>query len=237
MLLREYIRTLIESDSCPRPKVLFMAGGPGSGKSRVISQLGLTDDFKVINPDKYYEEMLKIEEIPLDTNNILKNYSKIKKEYLEAVESDDSKRVEMLAPEYNRLKSILSKNMKLFNRARSMAKQEREDCFSNLENYLVDGTGGNYREIFKQVVQARESGYDVGMVYVHVPLDVSIERDEKRGMEGGRSLGSSIVKRSWNAASKNIEKYKSLFNKNFFYLESSSEVETISSDIRRFITS
>lgn len=237
MLLREYIRILIESDSCPSPKVMFMAGAPGSGKSRVIRQLNLREVFKVINPDDYYEEMLRVEDIPLDINSILKNYSRIKKDYSEAVESNDLERIEMLTPEYNRLKNILSKNMKLFNRARSMAKQERESCFLNLENYLVDGTGGNYREISKQVEQAKEKGYDVGMIYVNVPLESSIERDVKRGELGGRSLGTSIVKRSWNAVAKNKESYQSMFGKSFFYLENSDDAGSISSQIRRFIES
>ena len=49
-LLREYIRILLEQDEAP--KVVFMAGGPGSGKSTVIRQLGLSDRLDVINPDE-----------------------------------------------------------------------------------------------------------------------------------------------------------------------------------------
>ena len=237
MLIREYIRILFEIDGCPKPKIVFMAGGPGSGKSRVISQLNLSDDFRVINPDDYYEEMLKAEEIPLDINSILRSYSEIKKEYMNAVENNEIQKVEELTPEYERLRSILSKNMKIFNKARSIAKQEREECFLNLENYLVDGTGGNYREIIKQVNQARDKGYDTAMIYVHVPLEVSIERDVSRGESGGRSLGRSIVKRSWNAVSKNKEKYQQVFGENFFFLESSSDTALIGPEVRRFIES
>ena len=75
------------------------------------------------------------------------------------------------------------------------------------------------------------------MIYVNVPLESSIERDEKRGELGGRSLGSSIVKRSWNAVAKNKESYQSMFGKSFFYLENSDDTGSISSQIRRFIES
>jgi dephospho-CoA kinase len=43
-----------------QPKAIFMAGPAGSGKTTILNQLGL-QDFKVINVDDVYEELLKTE--------------------------------------------------------------------------------------------------------------------------------------------------------------------------------
>ena len=59
ILLREYIRAILVETLCPVPKAIFMAGGPGSGKSTVIKALGLRQKLHVVNPDDTYEESLK----------------------------------------------------------------------------------------------------------------------------------------------------------------------------------
>jgi len=43
-----------------KPKAIFMAGPAGSGKTTILNQLGL-QNFKVINVDDVYEELLKTE--------------------------------------------------------------------------------------------------------------------------------------------------------------------------------
>jgi predicted kinase len=61
--------TLPNPDHSPRPKkkVIFMAGGPGSGKSNVINQLGLKEQgFKVVNQDISLEWLMKNHGMPTD---------------------------------------------------------------------------------------------------------------------------------------------------------------------------
>jgi predicted kinase len=51
----------------PKKKVIFMAGGPGSGKSNVIKQLGLKGQgFKVVNQDISLEWLMKNHGMPTD---------------------------------------------------------------------------------------------------------------------------------------------------------------------------
>jgi predicted kinase len=51
----------------PKKKVIFMAGGPGSGKSNVINQLGLKEQgFKVVNQDISLEWLMKNHGMPTD---------------------------------------------------------------------------------------------------------------------------------------------------------------------------
>lgn len=221
ILIREYIRALLQESICPFPKAVFMAGGPGSGKSTVIKKLGLSSSLKVINPDDAYEESLKAAGIPLDRNTMFKRYKKIKDKYLTATASKDAATMLELEPEYLALRSIMSKNMKLFTAARAAAKRTQEEVTCDRQNFLIDGTGGNAKQIANQVKELRLLGYDVAMVFVDVPLETSVERNRQRGAAGGRQLADKTVEKSWNAVSRSKEFYNDFFGRNFFYIDAS----------------
>jgi len=221
-IIRKYVRyILLEDSKCQVPKAIFMAGGPGSGKSTVIKRLGLTGKIKVINADDAYEIGLKAAGIPLDREDIMSQYKPIKKEYLNAIEDNDVKTVDRLEPEYQKLRSILSKNMKIFTAARKDAKGVQNYLTSCREDFLVDGTGGDYRVVSRQIRNLIDAGYSVAMIYVAVPLEVSLERNKARGIQGGRRLADTSVERSWSAVNKNKEAYSKLLGLNFFFVDAS----------------
>jgi dephospho-CoA kinase len=222
MNLRTYIRALLLENMSSAPKVIFMAGGPGSGKSTTLRRLGLAN-IKIINPDDMYEEMLTAEGIPLDRNKIFSDYGPVRREYLQAKEEGDTEKMLELEPEYERLRALLSRNMVLFNRARADAKKRKLSARESRENYIVDGTGGNFKEILKQFQAAKDAGYDPAMIYVHVPQETSVERDMLRGQRGKRSLGRSVVERSWQAVNNNLDAYRDLFENNFFMIRSTDD--------------
>ena len=61
--------TMPNPEGIPQPgrKVIFMAGGPGSGKSTVIKGLGLTEQgFKIVNQDISLEWLMKNHGLPTD---------------------------------------------------------------------------------------------------------------------------------------------------------------------------
>ncbi len=238
-LLQEYIRILLEQ--ADTPKVIFMAGGPGSGKSTVIRALGLADRLEVINPDDQYEETLRAEGIPSDRAALLDEYKPLKDQYTAAQEAGDEDTVASLEPEYFRLRNLLSRNMVLFNQARKGAKQAQSDHMAAGEEFLVDGTGGNYNEIAKQVEKLESAGYDVGMIFIDVPVETSVARDFTRGEQGGRRLGAKSVERSWAAVDSNKPLYEELFGDDFFYVDASEEafedsIDLISAEVSRFLS-
>lgn len=237
-LLRKYVRLLIEE--VDTPKVIFMAGGPGSGKSTVIRNLGLSNRLKIINPDDQYEETLRAEGIPMDRQSLLDEYKPLKDEWEAAKEAGNDILAADLEPEYLRLRSLLSRNMSLFNMARKDAKEAQTDHIAAGEEFLVDGTGGNYNEIAIQVKKLESAGYDVGMIFIDVPMETSIARDNARGERGGRRLGAKTVERSWSAVSENMPLYEKLFGEDFFYVDASEDafqesVNSISADVMRFL--
>jgi len=67
--------TIPNPDGTPKPqrKVIFLAGGAGSGKSNVIKQLGLKDQgFKVVNSDISLEWLKKNSGLPADMRDLTK---------------------------------------------------------------------------------------------------------------------------------------------------------------------
>ncbi len=238
-LLREYIRRLLQ-EGVGAPKVIFMAGGPGSGKSTVIRNLGLGGRLELINPDDQYEETMRAEGVPMDRSSLLDEYKPLRTEYLAAEEAGDTETMAELEPEYLRLRGVLSRNMTLFNQARQAAKVKKEEHMAAGGEFLVDGTGGNYNEIASQVEKLESAGYDVAMIFIGVPMETSVERDRARGERGGRHLGRKTVEKSWKAVDANRERYEDLFGEDFFYVDNDgenfvSEIDAISAGVQRFM--
>ena len=224
--LRQYIRYLIK-ESSRSPKVIFMAGAPGSGKSTVIRKLGLMGKFKIVNPDDFYEADLKHHGIPFDQSKMFSDYKKAKINLEDATLAGDTEAINAATLEVEKIRSLLSQNMKLFNAARKKAKSLAMEFRDLNLDYLIDGTGGNYNEIAKQVRDLKGLGYNVSMIYIDVPLEISLERNRSRGERGGRRLGDYAVEKSWNSVNKNIEKFSELFGENFFHIDADpQEFET-----------
>ena len=241
-IIRKYIRALLREqfELCPYPKAIFMAGGPGSGKSTVIRALGIRQNMPIINPDDVYEESLKAAGIPLQRGDLVSDYKAIKSRYNKAEEEGDLELVAQLEPEYLALRAIMSQNMKLFAAARKAAKEEQHDRACERQSFLVDGTGGDSRAILKQLKDLRSQGYDVAMIFVDVPLETSIARNQARGARGGRGLHDDTVRKSWSAVNKNKELYSDVFGEKFFYIDASEgrfdeSVESIRSRVQSFL--
>lgn len=238
-LLERVIKKILLEELCPFPKAVFMAGGPGSGKSTVLRKIGILGRIEVINPDDVYEESLRAAGLPLDRSKIIERYKEIKSEYSEAVDSGDSETVIALEPEYLALKSILSQNMKLFSAARKAAKQRQNDLACQEQSFIIDGTAGQYKVIVNQVEKLKELGYEVGMIYIDVPLETSLQRNRERGNIGGRGLLDSEVEKSWTSVSKNLEPYMKYFGDNLFYVDAredkfDSSIEEIKQEVLNF---
>ena len=237
--LRAYIRKLIV-EATEAPQVIFMAGGPGSGKSTVIRTLGLANRLEVINPDDAYEAALRAEGVPLDRKSLLDEYKPLKDRYFSAVDSGDDALAQSLEPEYLRLRALLSRNMQLFAGARRDARARQEELLASGGEFLVDGTGGNSKEILKMSGRLKEAGFEVGMIFIDVPMETSVARDRSRGERGGRHLGRQTVERSWNSVNKNKELYQNYFAENFFYIDASegefeNSIQSAAPAVRRFL--
>jgi len=131
-------------------------------------------------------------------------------------------------------REIRSQQGKLFVQAQNKAREQTRELMTKKSDIIIDGTGGSYNNIRKAKERLEDAGYDVAMIYVDVPLEVSLSRNEARGKAGGRKVKPERVEKSWKAVNKNKKPYAGLFGSNFFYFDGASEeAEEQVADIKR----
>lgn len=213
LILENWRRYLKEQQE--RETVIFMAGGPGSGKSTVLRKLGI--DLTVINADDFYEQsLINDPELSLQGKvKVMKAFKKVRKELEENPDQPELER------ELARLRNLLSKYSKAFNAA---LKAKREMIASRPGGgFVIDGTGGDIPNIRRQKKELEEEGYNVAMIFVDVDMDTAIERNRFRGASGGRELLDAEVIRSHESIQKNKPTLMSLFGDNFIYVNATDE--------------
>ena len=135
-------------------------------------------------------------------------------------------------------REIRSQQGTLFVQAQNKAKEKTRELVTKKADIIIDGTAGSYINIRKAKERLETAGYDVAMIYVDVPLDVSLARNEKRFEQGGRKVKPERLEKSWNAVNKNKDAYVSLFGSNFFYFDGADEKpdEQVADMKRKFIS-
>ena len=190
-------------------KVVFLAGGPGSGKSTAVRKMVFPDRYglKNVNVDSAFELFLKQAGASMDMTG--------------------GSREER------------SSRMKSFNRARSLTKRKKENYIEGRLGLVIDGTGGSFSKIKKQKENLEALGYDTFMLYVDTTLDTAIDRNVKRGAKGGRRLRDEDLIRSWSAVNKNKEPYQDLFGENIVIVDGNTfdpkEISRQSKIIQKFV--
>ena len=188
-------------------KAVFMAGGPGSGKSYVAAQIfGIpkkinvsVSGMKSVNSDTEFEYLLKKYgfetvggglDIDLWPDDVFQSV---------AVGDEDSET------------PSLRKYAKLMTKAR------REQYMNGRLGMIIDGTGHDYAKLSKEKAQLEKLGYDCFMVFVNTSLDVA----QKRNQERARSLPEDLLTKSWKDVQNNLGKFQGLFSGNFAVVDNS----------------
>lgn len=176
-------------------KCVFMAGGPGSGKSFVADELfGLDAGFKssfshyglkVVNSDNMFEYLLK------KLNVSPKDLAKI--------EAEHPNQFHYLTqdPEGPRA------------RAKVLTAKQQHMYMEGKLGLIVDGTGDDYEKMRAKKKHAEDAGYDTCMVFVNTTLEVAHDRNRKRS----RSLPDAMVEEIWRSCQHNRERYSHLFGR------------------------
>jgi 5'(3')-deoxyribonucleotidase len=173
-------------------KAVFLAGGPGSGKTTAANQIfGVTSDsfavsgLKPVNSDKFFEFLLKSRNLPTD---------------LAAMSPEEFERVTK-GPNSER------------ERAKGMMKNVYTYYVGGRLGIMIDGTGDDSIKTRKQAEELQQAfGYDVAMVFVNTSLEKAIDRNNNRD----RKLPEDLVTNIWNDAQKAKEEHKRFFGANFF---------------------
>ena len=178
-------------------KCVFMAGGPGSGKSFTAMEIFGIDKklkssfssfgLKSINSDSAFEAGLK------------KN----------GIDPKDLARIEREEPEL--WDKITSTPGGIRDKAKQLTAKQKQFYEAGRLGMIIDGTGHVYSKIQKNKKYAESLGYDTYMVFVNTSLEVAQERNKKRE----RVLPDDLLEKSWKDVQNNLGKFQNLFGSNF----------------------
>ena len=178
-------------------KCVFMAGGPGSGKSFTAMEIFGIDKklktsfsstgLKSVNSDSAFEAGLK------------KN----------GIDPKDLARIEREEPEL--LDKITATPGGIRDKAKQLTKKQKSFYEAGRLGMVIDGTGHVYSKIQKNKKYAESLGYDTYMVFVNTSLEVAKERNLQRE----RVLPDDLLEKSWKDVQNNLGKFQNLFGGNF----------------------
>jgi predicted kinase len=195
-------------------KCVFMAGGPGSGKSYVAKEIfGMPNeksistkyDMKVVNSDTEFEHLLSkygLETAEWETLDI----DQWPDEVLMVATGEDSKG--------NKLDP---NQMSIRDKAKGITKKRLKKYTEGRLGVIIDGTGHDFAKLKSKKKEMEHLGYDCYMVAVNTSLDVAKSRNQTRK----RALPEDILVKSWQNVQANISKFKGLFRSNFKIVDNS----------------
>ena len=182
-------------------KCVFMAGGPGSGKSFTAKEIfGVGKNslaslsvggLKLVNSDIAFEKGLK------DNGINPKELGKIEQEDPELWDK------------------ITKGDTSIRGKAKSITKKQQDFYEAGRLGMIIDGTGDEVNKIKKKKQHAESLGYDCYMVFVNTSLEVALERNRNRD----RVLSDELVTEIWKACQNNLGAFQSIFGGNFVIVD------------------
>lgn len=182
-------------------KAFFMAGGPGSGKSYVateifdfpkgaVSSVSYATGLKLVNNDNAFEKGLK------DAGYSPSDLAKL------ATDPEEWAKV-----------------MVIRDRAKRITKKFQENYITSRLGQVIDGTGKDYNKIRGHRELYKDMGYDTYMVFVNTSLEVALERNQMRE----RKLEDKMVAKMWKEVQDNLGKFQKLFGADKMLIVDNSE--------------
>ena len=197
-------------------KCVFMAGGPGSGKSFTAMEIFGIDKrtkqsfsatgLKTVNSDSAFEAGLK------------KN----------GINPKDLARIEKEEPEL--WDKITKDPGGIRSQAKQLSQKQKQFYEAGRLGMIIDGTGHEYTKIDKLKKHAESLGYDTYMVFVNTSLEVAKERNLQRD----RVLPDELLTKSWQDVQNNLGKFQNLFGGNFRIVDN-TVYKPITKDVQKAI--
>jgi predicted kinase len=187
-------------------KAVFLAGGPGSGKTYIAKGLfGIPDrinvsqtGMKMVNSDKELKYLLNKFGFGTDLDSLPDEV------FANLTNPSD--------PKYSGLRTF----------AKDLTGQRRKLYQNGRLGMIIDGTGDEFNKISMEKKELEAVGYDCYMIFVNTSLDVALERNEKRD----RILPEKIVKDSHKAVTQNMGGYQGLFGgSNFMIVDNNKTLD------------
>ena len=194
-------------------KAVFLAGGPGSGKTYIakglfgipervnVSQSGL----KMVNSDKELKYLLN--KYGFGTN-------------LDALPDEVFANLTGDGPQASGLRKF----------AKDLTAERRRLYQNGRLGMIIDGTGDDYQKIAGEKAELEKIGYQTYMIFVNTTLEVALERNENRD----RVLPEKIVSDSHKEVNRNIGAFQGLFGSGNFMIVDNNTFKTEEQAKKRF---
>ena len=182
-------------------KAVFLAGGPGSGKTYVVKQL-----FGI--PDRYNISMTGLKMVNSD-----KELKFLLNKYGFGTELD-----KMPDEVFKDLTGKGGSGLRDF--GKSLTKQRMKLYQQGKLGMIIDGTGHDFGKIQRMKADLEADGYDTYMVFVNTSLEVA----QKRNQERDRVLPPDLLEKSWKDVQKNLGSFQALFKNNFVIVDNSNHL-------------
>ena len=186
-------------------KAVFLAGGPGSGKTYIakglfgipervnVSQSGM----KMVNSDKELKYLLNKYGFGTD---------------LDSLPDEVFKNLTGDGPQASGLRKF----------AKDLTAERRRLYQNGRLGMIIDGTGDDFKKISGEKAELEKIGYQTYMIFVNTTLEVALERNELRD----RVLPQSIVSDSHKEVNRNIGAFQGLFgSSNFMVVDNNDTID------------
>jgi len=194
-------------------KAVFLAGGPGSGKTYIAKGLfGIPDrvnvsqtGMKMVNSDKELKYLLNKFGFGTDLDSL-------PDEVFANLTGD--------GPQSSGLRKF----------AKDLTAERRRLYQSGRLGMIIDGTGDDFQKISREKAELEKIGYQTYMIFVNTTLEVALQRNELRD----RVLPQSIVSDSHKEVNRNIGAFQGLFGGSNFMIVDNNEQKTEDQAKKRF---
>jgi hypothetical protein len=194
-------------------KAVFLAGGPGSGKTYIAKGLfGIPDrvnvsqtGMKMVNSDKELKYLLN--KFGFGTN-------------LDALPDEVFHNLTGDGKDTSGLRKF----------AKDLTAERRRLYQNGRLGMIIDGTGDDYQKIAGEKAELEKIGYQTYMIFVNTTLEVALERNELRD----RVLPASIVSASHKEVNRNIGAFQGLFGSSNFMIVDNNQQKTEDQAKKRF---
>ena len=195
-------------------KAVFLAGGPGSGKTYVAKGLfGIPDrvnvsktGMKMVNSDKELKYLLNKFGFGTDLDSLPDEV------FANLTNPKDTK--------YSGLRSF----------AKDLTAERRRLYQNGRLGMIIDGTGDDFKKIAAEKAELEKVGYDTYMIFVNTTLEVALERNENRD----RVLPEKIVVDSHREVNQNIGGFQGLFGGSNFMIVDNNKFQDEKQATKRF---
>ena len=192
-------------------KAIFLAGGPGSGKSYIAGKTTVGMGLKLVNSDATLEKLLKKHNVPLDFTTL---------------SPDQTAKKDMLR---GRAKEITFGQMKVKG---YKGKGALDLYIHGRLGLVIDGTGKDFDDIHRQASNLKKMGYDTYMIFVNTSEQVA----QQRNLERPRKLRPEKVKEFWLSVQQNIGKFQAYFRpSNFIVVDNNKAGEDVFKQVSKRI--